>query len=224
MLLTHDWSRSALFLRTHAPLPVGATVQLSMIVPGQRHPVNFSGKVTRIVTAHDCDGDRPPGMAVTIEHLPIALSVHLSGLIAKQQLLRPPQAPSAVQPPLLLFGGTGLERLKYSIYLEANGFSVTNAESLDEAALALAGGLRPRILVVVGEASAAVELERRAKLGGHSKPDVTIIIGSMPGFVGGVEHAVMALPRETTPENLLAHLKGELAVPPELLVPQPPTE
>lgn len=224
MFLTHDWSRSALFLRTRAALPVGTSVQLSTVVPGQRHPVTFSGTVRRIVDQHEADGDRPPGMAVSFGRLPIPLAAHLSALAAKQRLLTPQPERVVEAPALLLLGGPGLERLKYATFLEANGFDVTNADTLEQALGALAAGLKPRIVVAVGDPAAALELERRILLGGYEAPELSVILGTMPGYAGGIEHAVMALPRATTPEGLAAHLRGELAVPHDHTVPTPPTE
>ena len=226
MLLSHDWSRSALFLRDRAPLPVGTIVQLAVVVPGERRPVTFSGKVTRVVPEFLAGGARPPGMAVAFGRLPSPLSVHLSKLAAKQKLLRPPEqlASRSEQPVLLLFGGAGLDRIKYSLLLETNGFDVTSVDTVDLAALAIAKGLRPRITVVVGDPAEAMEFDRRTRMVGVRGPQLMVILGSLPGFTGGSQRTVLSLPHTTGPDLLLAHLKGELAATSEEEVPQPPRE
>ena len=109
LLFSHDWSRSALFLRTRNPLPPGTPVGLAVVVPGERQPMRFAGTVDRVVTPDQADGDRPPGMAVRVSELPRPLRLHLSALTARARLLNPPPVPSLALPTLLLLGGTGLD-------------------------------------------------------------------------------------------------------------------
>lgn len=210
-LLSVDWSKRGVFLRTREPLPPGTPVTLGVLVPSEHGLVNFPAVVARAVAeCHDTRG-RPPGMGVYFDALPAPLAQYLSQISHAARLRAEDDASAAGNQDLvLLVGGSGAERLKASILFDHSGLDVAEAATIAQAEDLVTHGVRPEAVVVFLAETAPMLLAFLDRLHDRiqPRPRSVIVVGDadFDSKAALMHHASLFVRRPVTADKLFGLL------------------
>jgi len=212
VLLSHDWSSTSVFLRTHAPLPVGTRVSMFSVIGHPVERVSFVGTVLRAAPGDVHGLHSVQGMVIALDALPQKLRAFLEQTARRPYLDKVP-LPATVVPPLLLISGDHPLRASVAQVFRIDGYDIAEAENGVDAAAMLDGGLKPRALVLLEDTASVLAL-LKPHFSLTSPPEACIVLGAPPRELeGALGFPLLLLPRgwpvEKLPELLKLLVPGE---------------